>query len=90
MEKSSRLPGNPTTWCGAYQYGRLSWPWLKALFVFNLDFNMAPWYDDCDPVRYYSVAGQPAFLALGAISKRKCTVFIYLRSESECAVGFDN
>ena len=54
---------------GAFRYGRFHWPWLKAMFVFNLDFNMAPWYDECDPLRYYSVAGQPAFLALGRMSK---------------------
>ena len=54
---------------GAFRYARLAWPWLKAMFVFNLDFNLAPWYDECDLVRYYSVAGQPAFLALGAMSK---------------------
>jgi hypothetical protein len=54
---------------GAFRYARSSWPWLKAMFVFNLDFNLAPWYDECEPMRYYSVAGQPAFLALGAMSK---------------------
>jgi hypothetical protein len=41
------------------------------MFVFNLDFNLAPWYDECDSVRYYSVVGQPAFLALGAMSKEE-------------------
>ena len=54
---------------GAFRYARFNWSWMKAMFVFNLDFNLAPWYDECDPVRYYSVAGQPAFLALGQMSK---------------------
>ena len=47
------------------------------MFVFNLDFNLAPWYDECEPMRYYSVAGQPAFLALGAMSKGVYSV-VYL------------
>ncbi len=54
---------------GAFRYARLHWPWMKAMFVFNLDFNLAPWYDECEPMRYYSVVGQPAFLALGTMSK---------------------
>ena len=62
---------------GAFRYARLGWPWLKAMFVFNLDFNLAPWYDECEPMRYYSVAGQPAFLALGAMSKGVYSV-VYL------------
>jgi hypothetical protein len=61
---------------GAFRYARFQWPWLKAMFVFNLDFNLAPWYDECDPVRYYSVAGQPAFLALGAMSKEVYHLYV--------------
>jgi hypothetical protein len=63
---------------GAFQYARFHWPWLKAMFVFNLDFNLAPWYDECEPMRYYSVAGQPAFLALGAMSKPQEIYQVYL------------
>jgi hypothetical protein len=66
---------------GAYRYGRLGWPWLKAMFVFNLDFNMAPWYDECDPVRYYSVAGQPGFLALGNMSRDVHRLYIPVASK---------
>ncbi len=61
---------------GAFRYARFHWPWLKAMFVFNLDFNMAPWYDECEPMRYYSIAGQPAFRALGAMSKEVYRVYL--------------
>jgi hypothetical protein len=54
---------------GAFRYARLHWPWMGAMFVFNLDFNLAPWYDDCEQMRYYSVVGQPAFLALARMPK---------------------
>ncbi len=54
---------------GAFRYARFHWPWLQALFVFNLDFVTAPWYDDCEQMRYYSVHGRPAADALGAMSK---------------------
>lgn len=61
---------------GVFRYARFHWPWLKAMFVFNLDFNMAPWYDECDPIRYYSVAGQPAFLALDKMSKEVYRLYL--------------
>jgi hypothetical protein len=61
---------------GAFRYARLHWPWMKAMFVFNLDFNLAPWYDECEQMRYYSVAGQPAFLALGAVSKEVHSLYL--------------
>jgi hypothetical protein len=66
---------------GALRYARFQWPWLKAMFVFNLDFNMAPWYDECEPMRYYSVAGQPAFLALGTMSKEVYRVYLPMISK---------
>ncbi|CAG0937199.1 hypothetical protein TFLX_06112 [Thermoflexales bacterium] len=66
---------------GAFRYAHLSWPWLKAMFVFNLDFNMAPWYDECDPVRYYSIAGQPAFLALDAMSREVHRLYLPMTSK---------
>ncbi len=58
-----------TNLVGAFHYARLHWPWMRAMFVFNLDFNLAPWYDECEQMRYYSVVGQPAFLALGRMSR---------------------
>jgi hypothetical protein len=54
---------------GAFTYARLHWPWLETLFVFNLDFDTAPWYDECEQMSYYSVLGRPAAVALDAMSK---------------------
>lgn len=54
---------------GAFRYARFHWPWLQALFVFNLDFATAPWYHECEQMRYYSIYGRPAADALGAMSK---------------------
>ena len=34
------------------------------MFVFNLDFNAAPYYEDCEQMRYYSLLGTPAEQAL--------------------------
>lgn len=28
---------------GAFQYARANWPWLGAMFVANLDYNVRPW-----------------------------------------------
>jgi putative hemolysin len=49
---------------GAFSYARQHWPWMEALFVFNLDFSAAPYYPDCEQMRYYSILGTPAETAL--------------------------
>jgi len=54
---------------GAFSYARFHWPWLETLFVFNLDFVTAPYYDECEQMSHYSVFGRPAADALGAMSK---------------------
>ena len=40
------------------------------MFVFNLDFNMADWYDECEQMRYYAVANRPAETVLTDMPKR--------------------
>lgn len=54
---------------GAFTYAQSHWPWLEALFVFNLDFVTAPYYDECEQMSHYSVLGRPAADALGAMLK---------------------
>jgi hypothetical protein len=54
---------------GAFEYTHANWPWLGGLFVFNLDFNLAWWYDECEQMRYYAVADRPAEAALTAMTK---------------------
>ncbi|MDO8689930.1 MAG: hypothetical protein Q7R39_07960 [Dehalococcoidia bacterium] len=59
----------------AYRYAYDNWPWLGAIFIFNLDFATAPWYSDpCEPMGFYSLLGpdsQPrlGFEALKAMPK---------------------
>lgn len=53
---------------------RARWPWMQGAFVFNLDFSVAPWYDDCEPMVYESLLdeeGGPreAFTALQEMPK---------------------
>ncbi len=44
-----------TNLVGAYQYAYHNWPWMGVMNFFNLDFATVPWYDDCQPMRWYSV-----------------------------------
>ncbi len=56
---------------GAFQYARANWPWLGAIFVFNLDFNPSrrstdPCYDEQG---WFAVQGHAAEAALEAMAK---------------------
>ncbi len=63
---------------GAFRYARFNWPWLDALFVFNLDFHAVSYYDECEQMRYYSVENQPAFGALWSMSKNYSRMYLPL------------
>jgi hypothetical protein len=39
----------------AFEYAYDNWPWMGPMFLFNLDFSLAGWYDPCDAVRYYAI-----------------------------------
>jgi hypothetical protein len=55
---------------GAYEYATTIYPWLSGMFIFNLNFNVAPWItDQCEQMRYYAVANRPAEAALTAMPK---------------------
>ncbi|MCB8981830.1 MAG: hypothetical protein H6657_30860 [Ardenticatenaceae bacterium] len=55
---------------GAYDYATTHYPWLGGMFIFNLNFNVAPWITDpCEQMRYYSVQNRPAEAALTAMPK---------------------
>lgn len=54
---------------GAYQYARANWPWMEAMFIFNLNFNSSGWYNSCEQMTYYGVEGRPAEEALRQMSK---------------------
>ena len=68
---------------GAFRYARFHWPWLQALFVFNLDFVTAPWYHECEQMRYYSVHGRPAADALDAMPKSVLSTYLPLVLRAE-------
>jgi hypothetical protein len=39
----------------AYSKAEQEWPFVKALFLFNLDFSTVPWYPAPEPMRWYSI-----------------------------------
>jgi WD40 repeat protein len=39
----------------AYQKTRTEWPWVHAVFLFNLDFSSVPWYTAAEPMRWYAI-----------------------------------
>ncbi len=55
---------------GAYDYATTHYPWLAGMFIFNLNFNTAPWItNQCEQMRFYSVVNRPAETALAAMPK---------------------
>lgn len=39
----------------AYTKVEKEWPFVKALFLFNLDFSTVPWYPAAEPMRWYAI-----------------------------------
>ncbi|WP_420631935.1 hypothetical protein [Candidatus Leptofilum sp.] len=55
---------------GAYEYATTHYPWMGGMFIFNLNFNVAPWITDpCEQMRYYAMVNRPAEAALAAMPK---------------------
>ncbi len=54
---------------GAFEYATTNWPWMEAMFIFNLNFNEAPYYPECEQMRFYAVMGRPAEQALTDMPK---------------------
>jgi WD40 repeat protein len=53
----------------AYAKAQQEWPFVKAIFLFNLDFSVAPWYPAAEPMRWYAILNpdrtpRPAYTAL--------------------------
>ena len=59
---------------GAYQYADANWPWMGAMFVFNLDFNQLSNLGACDQMRSYDVRNKPAQASLQAMSKNAASI----------------
>ncbi|MCA9984064.1 MAG: hypothetical protein KDE59_07210 [Anaerolineales bacterium] len=58
---------------GAFEYAHANWPWMGAMFVFNLNFNTVGWYAECEQMRFYGVEDRPAEDALRALVKYPAT-----------------
>ncbi|MEM7336771.1 MAG: hypothetical protein AAF490_32160, partial [Chloroflexota bacterium] len=55
---------------GSFDYATSNYPWMEAMFIFNLNFNTAPWItDQCEQMRFYGVQGRPAETALSEMPK---------------------
>ncbi len=54
---------------GAFEYATSNWPWMEAMFIFNLNFNQSPSYPECEQMRFYSVMERPAEQALTDMPK---------------------
>lgn len=72
---------------GSFAYAAAHWPWMGGMFVFNLNFNDAFYYDECEQMRFYGVAGRPAEEALRALPKVHEQVRPSLRVEGDTAVS---
>ncbi len=59
---------------GAYQYAEANWPWMGAMFVFNLGFDQIGSLGACDQMRSYDVQGKPAQAALQAMAKNPASI----------------
>ncbi|MEM7801023.1 MAG: hypothetical protein AAF633_17655, partial [Chloroflexota bacterium] len=54
---------------GAFAYAAENYPWMGGIILFNLNFNKASYYRDCEQMRFYSVEDRPAEEALRELPK---------------------
>ncbi|MFK7803626.1 MAG: hypothetical protein AB8G95_18465 [Anaerolineae bacterium] len=54
---------------GAYDYAAKNWDWMGGLILFNLNFNKAGYYSNCEQMTFYSVQDRPAETALKELKK---------------------
>lgn len=71
---------------GAYQYAHEHWPWMGAMFLFNLNFNDVPWYDTCEQMRYYAIEDRPAEQALRELVEEPVTAILEVAPTQLAAV----
>jgi len=58
-----------TNLAGSFDYATDNWPWMEALFVFNLNFNHRGDLPECEQMRFYAVQDRPAETALREMPK---------------------
>ena len=61
-----------------YLRGAREWPWLQAVFLFNLDFSTVAWYEARQPMRWFAILegdGSPrlAFTSLRRLNRPETT-----------------
>jgi len=39
----------------AYRYAQANWPWMETMFVWNMDYNLAPWNEFCNPIGWFAI-----------------------------------
>ncbi|NHZ72215.1 MAG: hypothetical protein GWP17_03910 [Aquificales bacterium] len=54
---------------GAFEYATSNWPWMEAMFIFNLNFNFRSDLGECEQMRFYAIQDRPAEAALRDIPK---------------------
>jgi hypothetical protein len=74
----------------SFRWARSYWPWMGAMFIWNYDFNQAPWYDTCHPFRYFSVAGRPAQPALQSFVANPPPTYTPIVATATPTVAVDN
>lgn len=60
----------------AYTKTQSEWPFVKALFLFNLDFSTVPWYPAAEPMRWYAILNpdrtpRPAYTELRQLMRSR-------------------
>lgn len=60
----------------SYDYVQQEWPFVKALFLFNLDFSTVSWYPAPEPMRWYAILNpdrtpRPAYTLLRQMARER-------------------
>lgn len=60
----------------AYTKIEQEWPFVQAVFLFNLDFSTVPWYPASEPMRWYAILNpdrtpRPAYITLHETMRRQ-------------------
>jgi len=42
----------------ACRFARTNWPWMGVMFVWNMDYSLAPWSDYCDQKSWFAILDQ--------------------------------
>ena len=62
----------------AFRFATANWPWMGRLFVWNMDYNLLPWNDYCDPKGWFALLDQdgtarPAYSSLQRMAQGPAT-----------------